>query len=49
MKNKKPIKVWVCKKCLRVVKDKFGKPGPHATAKGRKDYCDGTWIRKMLF
>lgn len=40
--------VWVCKKCLRVVKDEYGCPGDHATAKDINDYCDGEWIKKPI-
>ncbi len=41
--------VWVCKKCLRVVKDEFGKPKEHATTKGALDYCEGEWVKKPIW
>ena len=49
LKNKEPTTVWVCNKCLRVVDSDFGKPEPHETDEGKNDYCDGKWIRKVLF
>lgn len=49
MSMEEPEYVWVCKKCLRVVSDEFGKPLCHATTKDAMDFCDGEWIKKPIW